>query len=65
MLQKKAKEVEEMAGQERLNLASGSNLAAVSFRVGPALQAVRPAVQRTSVTLTVQVLRQEASVRIL
>ncbi len=67
MLQKKVKQQEEIAGLQRLSrlqacLALGSNLVAMSFRVGAVLRPPVPAVQRTSVVLTLQALREEASV---
>ncbi len=67
MLQKKVKQEEEIGGLQRLSrlqpcLALGSNLVAMSFQAGAVLRLPVPAVQRTSVASTLQVLREEASV---
>ncbi len=66
-LQKKVKEQEEIVGLHRLSrlqpcLASGSNLAAMSFRAGAVVRPAVPAVQRMLVASTLQRLREEASV---
>ncbi len=66
MLQEKVREVEKIAGQERLRrlqgwLASHWNLAPMTFRVG-AVRAAVPAIQRMSVASMLQALRQESLV---